>query len=94
MEAQLSLVGLYRSREYAATRLRWLAERALAAAGALPGAQRHHMLVVALACHYLSDPEIAPAWDLEPARTLREAGGGMVAPTLALFRARRFAEGC
>jgi tetraprenyl-beta-curcumene synthase len=93
VEAQLSLVGLYRSREHAATRLRWLAARALAAAGTLPGAWRHQLLVVALACHYLSDPEVSPAWELEPARTVRQAGGAMVAPTLALLRARRLAEG-
>jgi tetraprenyl-beta-curcumene synthase len=93
-QAQLSLVGLYRSREHAATRLRWLAARALAAAGTLPGARRHQLLVAALACHYLSDPEIAPAWQLEPADTVRQAGGAMVAPTLALFRARRLAAGC
>jgi len=87
--AQLSLVGCYRSEQDAATRMRWLAERALDAARALPAGRRHRVLAVAVACLYLSAPELSSGWGLEPAQSVREAVGGLAGPALVIFRLRR-----
>jgi tetraprenyl-beta-curcumene synthase len=91
--AQLSLVGFYRSPQEAATRMRWLTVRALEAARALPDPRRHQVLAAAMACHYLSAPELASGWGVESAQGVREALGGLATPALAIFRARRFAGG-
>jgi tetraprenyl-beta-curcumene synthase len=88
---QLSLVGCYRSSLDAATRMRSLTASALEAARTLPGGRRHQLLVAAMACHYLSSLERATAETSEPAQAVREVLGGLAAPALAVFRARRLA---
>jgi tetraprenyl-beta-curcumene synthase len=86
---QLSLVGCYRSAGEAATRMSSLTANALAAARTLPGGRRHQLLVAAMACHYLSSLESATADTSDAARAVREGLGGLAAPALAVFRARR-----
>jgi tetraprenyl-beta-curcumene synthase len=93
---QLSLVCCYRSEHEAALRMRWLAARARAAARALPRGRRHVALVTAMACNYLSAPELAArAGDAAPAAVgelaagVRAALGGLATPALAVFRVWR-----
>lgn len=85
---QLSLVGCYPSVPEAAGRMRWLALRALQAARALPGGRRHAVLVVAMACSYLSAPEVSAPDSLALARAVRDTLGGIAGPALLIFRIR------
>jgi tetraprenyl-beta-curcumene synthase len=84
---QLSLVGCYPTRRDAATRMRWLTERAMGVARTLPDARRHELLLTAMACQYLS---AAPA--SMPARAVREALGWLAVPVLFVFKMRRLLE--
>jgi tetraprenyl-beta-curcumene synthase len=89
---QLSLLGCYRSAPEAAGRMRWLALRALQAARALPAGRRHTVLVVAMACSYLSAPEVSTPDSLVLARAVRDTLGGIAAPALLIFRIRLLAS--
>lgn len=105
---QLSLLSCYGSEHEAAQRMRLLSERARRAARALPAGRRHVALVSAMACNYLSAPELAAPDGAAAARAgdqaapaaselaagVREALGGLAAPALAIFRMRaRLARG-
>lgn len=94
---QLSLVRCYGSTAEAATRMRWLALRGLHAARALPRGRRHAVLVVAMACSYLSAPEASAPGVVALAEGVRGALGPLAIPTVAVFRVsrlvRRFAGG-
>jgi tetraprenyl-beta-curcumene synthase len=89
---QLSLVGCYRSAPEAAVRMRWLALRALQAASALPAGRRHAVLVVAMACSYLSAPEVAAPDRLALAQAVRDTLGAIAGPALLIFRIRLLAS--
>jgi len=88
---QLSLVGRYRCSRDAASRMRSLTVRALAAARTLPDGRSHQLLVAAMACHYLSALDGTAAGEPEPAWAVREALGALAGPALVVFRARRLA---
>jgi tetraprenyl-beta-curcumene synthase len=89
---QLSLVRCYRCTPEAATRMRWLALQALQAARELPRGRRHIVLVVAMACSYLSAPEVSAPDVLALAEGVRGALGPLAVPALAVFRMRRLAR--
>jgi tetraprenyl-beta-curcumene synthase len=89
---QLSLVGCYRSAPEAAVRMRWLALRALQAVRALPGGSRHAVLFVAMACNYLSAPEVSAPDSRAIAQAVRGSLGGIAGPALLIFRIRLLAS--
>jgi tetraprenyl-beta-curcumene synthase len=86
---QLSLVGCYASREQAAARLGWIAERAASQARELPCGRRHAVLVAGMAGYYLSAPEASAPGALALSRAVRGAVGGPVGPSLLVFDLRR-----
>lgn len=88
---QLSLMRCYTSTPEAATRMRWLALRGLHAVRVLPRGRRHAVLVVAMACSYLSAPEASAPGVLALAEGVRGALGPLAVPALAIFRMRRLA---
>jgi tetraprenyl-beta-curcumene synthase len=88
---QRSLIGYYTSPEEAAVRMRVLAERAVRAARALPRGDRHSIVLAGMAGYYLSDPEASAPEVLPIAHNVKAAIGGLMAPTLLVFRARRLA---
>jgi tetraprenyl-beta-curcumene synthase len=90
---QLSLVGCYCSASAAAIRMRWLALRALQAANALPRGRRHAVLVVAMACSYLSAPEASGPDSLALDQALRGTLGVIAGPALLVFKMRRLVSG-
>jgi tetraprenyl-beta-curcumene synthase len=91
--AQLSLVGCYPTTLAADAGMRRLAARALAAARGLPDGRRHEILLAAMACHYLSSPELsAPGTRRGVAEGVRKAIGGMSAPALLVFGVWRLAR--
>jgi tetraprenyl-beta-curcumene synthase len=87
--AQHNLIDLYASPEQAAERMRLLAKRALASARSLPLAQRHELIVAAMASFYLSAPEARVGQTAVVARAALNAFGPLAPPPLAIFRARR-----
>ena len=90
---QRSLIDYYSSPEDAAARMQALAARAMRAAQALPQGRRHAIVLTGMAGFYLSARE-ASAREARPiSRGVREAVGGLVAPTMAVFRARRVVGG-
>jgi hypothetical protein len=90
---QRSLIDYYSSPEDAAARMQTLAQRAVRAAGALPQGRRHAIVLTGMAGFYLSDRE-ASAPEARPiAQGVREAVGGLVAPAMVVFKARRVAGG-
>lgn len=90
---QRSLIDYYSSPEDAAARMQALAERAMRAAQAIPQGRRHAIILTGMAGFYLSARE-ASAPEARPiSRGVREAVGGLVAPTMAVFRARRVVGG-
>lgn len=86
---QLSLVRCYRCTPDAARRMRWLALQALQAVRELPGGRRHMVLVVAMACSYLSAPEASAPDVVALAEGVRGALGPLAVPALVVFRMRR-----
>jgi tetraprenyl-beta-curcumene synthase len=86
---QRSLIDYYSSPQEAAVRMQALARRAMRVAQALPQGRRHAIVLIGMAGFYLSGPE-ASATEARPiARGVREAVGGLVAPTMMVFRVRR-----
>lgn len=85
----LSLVANYGSGEEAGRRLASIAGRALRACAAPPAGPRHVLLLVAMACFYLSAPG-AREGDGEAVRApLLQAIGPLATPSMAVLRARR-----
>jgi tetraprenyl-beta-curcumene synthase len=71
-----------------ATQMRLLAERAMGAASVLPRGREHTAILTAMAGYYLSASDASrPA--RATAENVREVLGGLMGPTLALFRIRR-----
>jgi tetraprenyl-beta-curcumene synthase len=89
---QRNLIDYYSSQEEAAVRIGSLAERAANAARALPRGRRHAIVLAGMAGYYLSDPEASAPCAVPIARTVRAAIGGLMAPTLVVFKARRVVE--
>jgi tetraprenyl-beta-curcumene synthase len=88
-----NLIDYYSSPQEAEDRMRALAERAAGAARALPRGRRHTIILAGMTGYYLSHAE-ASAPDARPiAEDVRAAIGGLVTPTLLVFKARRFAAG-
>jgi hypothetical protein len=86
-----NLIDYYSSPQEAAVRMRTLAEQAAEAARALPRGRQHAIVLAGMAGYYLSDPE-ASAPEARPiARGVRHAIGGLMGPTLVVFKARRVA---
>ncbi len=86
-----NLLDYYASPLQAAVRMQALAERAVCAARALPRGRRHAIVLAGMAGYYLSHSE-SSAPDARPiARNVRGEIGGLLAPTLLVFKARRLA---
>jgi tetraprenyl-beta-curcumene synthase len=84
-----NLIGHYSSSAEAAHRLGWITTRAMQATEALPDGARHATILAAMTSFYLSSPTAsAPAASLA-AEQVRRSMGAMVAPTMAVLRARR-----
>ncbi len=66
-----------------------LAERAMSTASTLPRGREHAAILTAMAGYYLSASETSRPMALATAGNVREAFGGLMGPTLALFRIRR-----
>ncbi len=88
-----SLIDYYPSPAHAAARMQTLAERAASAAGGLPRAHAHTVVLAGMTANYLSDPGAAAPAAAPIARRVRGAIGGLVGPALLVFKARRLAGG-
>jgi tetraprenyl-beta-curcumene synthase len=88
---QRSLIDYYSSSQEAAVRMQALAQRAASSARGLGRSQRHTIILAGMAGYYLSDPEGSAPGAREIARGVREAIGGLMTPTLVVFKARRVA---
>jgi tetraprenyl-beta-curcumene synthase len=86
---QRSLIDYYSTPEEAAVRMQALAQRAVRVARALPRGRQHAIILAGMAGYYLSDPEASAVEALPIARGVREAIGGLLTPTLLVFKARR-----
>jgi tetraprenyl-beta-curcumene synthase len=86
--AQLSLIGCYAGTSAAATRMGALAARSAERARALPAARAHTLLLVAMACSYLSSPSSLVPEASEISNAVREQLGPLAVPVLLVFRAR------
>jgi tetraprenyl-beta-curcumene synthase len=84
-----NLIDYYSSPQEAAVRMQTLAERAAEAARALPRGRRHAIVLAGMVGYYLSDPQAATPEAKPIARKVRAAIGGLMGPTLLVFKARR-----
>jgi tetraprenyl-beta-curcumene synthase len=86
-----SLIGYYTSPAEAAARLEMIAVQAVRRASVLPHAYNHAMILAAMACFYLSEPQAsAPDARLAKQQVLASMGA-LATPTMAVLRARRAA---
>jgi tetraprenyl-beta-curcumene synthase len=83
-----SLVEYY-GPERAAQRMRWLAERAFAAARDLPQANGHTVILVGMVGSYLSAPQVRAAPLATIAGAVLGVCGALIKPTLLVFKLRR-----
>jgi tetraprenyl-beta-curcumene synthase len=88
---QRNLLSYHSSRKEAAFAMKMLAQRATAEARGLPDAHSHAVILTAMITYYLSSPEAATADARATASSVAAAVGPLVAPALALFKARRLA---
>lgn len=88
---QRNLLDYHSSPEEAARRMQTLAERAAGAARALPRGRQHAIILAGMTGYYLSDPQASTPAALPIARNIRAAIGGLMGPTLVVFKARRVA---
>jgi hypothetical protein len=86
-----NLIDYYASPLQAAVRMQGLAEQAASAARTLPRGRRHAIVLAGMAGYYLSHTEASTPEARPIARNVRAAIGGLVAPTLLVFKARRLA---
>jgi tetraprenyl-beta-curcumene synthase len=86
---QRNLLSYHGSPEQSALALTILARRAIAAARGLPDGVRHEVILTAMATYYLSSAEAATPYARTIADSVAAALGPLVAPALALFKARR-----
>jgi tetraprenyl-beta-curcumene synthase len=86
-----SLIDYYTSPAEAAARLEMIAMQAVRRAALLPHAYNHAMILAAMACFYLSEPQAsAPDARLAKKQVLSSLGA-LAIPTMAVLRARRTA---
>jgi hypothetical protein len=88
-----NLLDYYCTPQVAAIRIQTLAELAAEAAQALPRGRRHAIILAGMTGYYLSDPQASTPAALPIARNVRAAIGGLMGPTLVVFKARRLAGG-
>jgi tetraprenyl-beta-curcumene synthase len=88
---QRNLLSYHSSRKEAAFAMKMLAQRATAEARGLPDARSHAVILTAMVAYYLSSPEAATPDARATAGNVAAAVGPLVAPALALFKARRLA---
>jgi tetraprenyl-beta-curcumene synthase len=88
---QRNLLSYHASAQQAAFAMKMLAQRATAAARSLPGSPGHVVILTAMATYYLSSPDASTPAALPAAGKVAAALGPLVAPALALFKARRLA---
>jgi tetraprenyl-beta-curcumene synthase len=85
---QRSLVGCYASSLDAGTRMRLLAERALASAEDLPAGHGHVLVLAAMASFYLCTPEASAPAARPVAQAVLDALGEPARLSMLVFRAR------
>jgi tetraprenyl-beta-curcumene synthase len=90
--AQRNLIDYYSSPEEAAVRIEMLAERAVRGARSLPRGRQHRIMLAGMAGYYLSDPEASGPEGRAIAGSVRAAIGGLITPTLLVFKVRRVAS--
>jgi tetraprenyl-beta-curcumene synthase len=88
---QRNLLDYYASPQEAAARMQTLAVRAACAARALPRGRRHTIILAGMVGYYLSLPAASEPGALPIVRNVRAAIGGLLAPTLLVFKVRRLA---
>jgi tetraprenyl-beta-curcumene synthase len=90
---QLRLLDCYPSRRQAAEGLERLAKDSLAAARELPGpAHQHELLLIAMACSYLSAPEASAVGADAVKQAVRASLGSPAGAMLRVFALRRLAR--
>jgi len=89
---QRSLIDYYTSPQEAAARMHTLAERATSSAGVLARGHRHTIMLAAVTGFYLSDGEASAPGAVPIAGNVKQAIGGLVAPAMIVFKARRLGE--
>jgi len=86
-----SLIDYYSSPAETAARLEMIAAQAVSRATRLPHAYNHAMILAAMACFYLSEPQAsAPEVRLARKRVLASMGA-LATPSMAVLKARRVA---
>jgi tetraprenyl-beta-curcumene synthase len=86
-----NLIDHYSSPAEAASRLEWIAARAMDATEALPDGARHGLIVAAMASFYLSAPCASSSGAAAAGPRVLNTMGGLATPTMAIFGARRMA---
>ncbi len=88
-----NLIDHYASPAEAASRLAWIAARAVQGAESLPDGAQHALIVAAMTSFYLSAPAASAPGASTTTQPLMEAMGPLAKPTMAVLRARRAAVG-
>ena len=87
-----NLIDHYASPAEAASRLGWIAARAVQGAESLPDGARHALIVAAMTSFYLSTPAASAPGASPPAQPLLDTMGTLAKPTMAVLRTKRTAE--
>jgi tetraprenyl-beta-curcumene synthase len=87
-----NLIDHYASADEAASRLGWIAARAVQGAESLSDGAHHALIVAAMTSFYLSTPAASAAGSSPTTRPLLETMGTLAKPTMAVLRTRRIAE--
>jgi tetraprenyl-beta-curcumene synthase len=89
LAGQRNLLSYHGSPRQAAFAMKMLAKRASGAAGRLPDAPRHQVILAAMTAYYLSSPEAATPDARTSAAAVADALGPLLPAALVLFKARR-----
>jgi tetraprenyl-beta-curcumene synthase len=87
-----NLIDYYTSPAEAASRLGWIAARAVQGAESLPNGAHHALIVAAMTSFYLSAPAASAPDASSTTQPLMETMGPLAKPTMAVLRTRRTAE--
>jgi tetraprenyl-beta-curcumene synthase len=87
-----NLISHYTTPAEAASRLGWIAARAVQGAESLPDGAHHALIVAAMTSFYLSAPDTAAPGARQAAQRVRETMGALATPTMAVLRAQRTAS--
>lgn len=87
-----NLIDHYATPGEAASRLGWIAARAVQGAESLPDGAHHALIVAAMTSFYLSFPDTAAPGTRQAAQRVRETLGTLATPTMAVLRAQRAAS--